>query len=84
MIKRIKYTFKDGKYRNTTPLYNKNGDKLVVEYCLESFTFRIINPKTNHVVKGGDNINNRQTLLRHIRKRLKIMGVWIENEVRNV
>ena len=84
MVQRVKYKLKNGTYYNTTPLYNSNGHKIIVEYSLKSFTFRISNPKTNHVVKGGENVNNYQTLLRHIRKRLKIMGCGIESEVRDV
>ena len=83
-IKRVKYKLKDGKYINSTPLTNKNGDKIVVEYELDTFTFRISNPKTNHVFKGGEGINNYQTLLRNIRRRLKIMGINLESEIRNV
>lgn len=82
--KRVKYKLKDGRYVNTTPLQNKNGDKILVEYSLEDFTFRISNPKTNHIYKGGERVNNYQTLLRNIRKRLKIMGVELESEVRDV
>ena len=84
MVLRVKYKQKGDKYYNSTPLYNSNGDKILVEYSLESFTFRISNPKTNNVHKGGEGVNNYQTLLRHIRKRLKIMGCGIESELRNV
>ena len=83
-VKRIKYKKDGNRFTNTTPIYNANNDKLHVEYELETFTFKIVNPKTNHVFKGGDGVNNYQTLLRHIRKRLKIMGVNLESEIRSV
>lgn len=83
-VKRIKYRLKDGLYTNTTPLVNGKGDKIQVEYSLESFTFKVLNRVTNNVHRGGEGVNNYQTLLRHIRKRIGIMGVSIESEIRNV
>ena len=83
-VKRIKYKLKEGLYTNTTPLVNGKGHKIQIEYSLESFTFKVLNRATNNIYRGGEGVNNYQTLLRHIRKRIGVMGVAIESEIRNV
>lgn len=60
------------------------GAKYDIYINYEDVTFKIVNKSGRGNFYGGDNINNVEVLQRHIRKKLKTLGIDLSKEIRQV
>ena len=81
---RIRYKdLGNGKYESTRTFKSKRGIRYKVRLDTNNMTYAIKNLNSEHLLKGGENLNNLNVLKQAARERLEGLGVELGTESRD-